>query len=113
MALQNYLPQVGSRVACNILIETKAAIDNMTRSLARRFAKENITVNCIAPGWMATHRNRHDFTSPQDKFEKGKWIPVGRAGDADDCAGPALLLCSNAGAYMTGQTLRVDGGMSL
>jgi len=92
---------------------TKAAIDNMTRSLGRRFGKENITVNCIAPGWMMTYRNRGDFTSPQDKFEKGKWIPVGRAGDPEDCAGPALLLCSNAGAYMTGQTLHVDGGMSI
>ncbi|HEY7119930.1 MAG TPA: SDR family NAD(P)-dependent oxidoreductase [Tepidisphaeraceae bacterium] len=92
----------------------KASIENLTRGLARELAKDGVTVNCVAPGWVDTHRNRFDFASEKDKAEKGRrHIPLGRIGEPSDYAGVALLLCSDAGSYITGQTIYVDGGMSI
>lgn len=92
---------------------TKAALKNMTTALARALARDGITVNMIAPGYFNTYRNRFDLKTPQDLAERGKRVvPVGRIGEPKDCAGAALLLCSEAGGYMTGQTLHIDGGMS-
>jgi glucose 1-dehydrogenase len=91
----------------------KLAMANMTTSLARRHAGEGITVNLIAPGWFNTYRNQADFPNPGDLEEKGKHIPMGRIGEPSDAAGAAVLLCSDAGAYITGQTLYIDGGMSV
>lgn len=92
---------------------SKAAMDNMTIALARQHAAEGITVNCIAFGWFNTYRNQADFPTPQSVVEKGKHIPVGRIGEPRDAAGLAVLLCSPAGGYITGQTIYVDGGMSV
>lgn len=91
---------------------SKAAVGNLTIALARDLAKDRITVNCIAPGWFNTWRNRHEFQTEQDLQSKGRNVPVGRVGEPRDCAGAALLLCSDAGEYITGQTLYIDGGMS-
>ncbi len=91
---------------------TKAALENLTKAFARDFAGENITINAIAPGYFITHRNREQFQKPQDKFESAKWVPMKRAGDPEDVAGTTLLLCSEAGAYITGQVIGVDGGLS-
>jgi len=92
----------------------KAALENLTRGLARVLAPEGITVNLLAPGYFNTWRNRDDFKTPQDLIERGrKYVPMGRIGEPQDCAGVALMLCSDAGAYITGQTIYVDGGMSV
>lgn len=92
----------------------KAALENMTRALARRHASEGITANLIAPGWFNTYRNRGDFQTPGALAEKGRQhIPVGRIGEPQDAAGLALLLCSPAGEYITGQTIYLDGGLSV
>ena len=94
--------------------EWKAALENLTRSLARELAKDNVTVNCVAPGWVDTWRNRFDFANEQEKVEKGRrHIPLGRIGEPEDYAGVTLLLCSEAGSYITGQTIYVDGGLSV
>ena len=90
----------------------KAGISNLTAALARQFGKSGITVNCIAPGYFDTYRNRDEFQTPQMKAERGKHIPLGRVGDPEDCAGLVVLLCSRAGEYITGQTIYVDGGIS-
>jgi NAD(P)-dependent dehydrogenase (short-subunit alcohol dehydrogenase family) len=93
---------------------TKSALHTMTQALARDLAPDGITVNLLAPGYFDTWRNRFDWSSPQDMAEKGKqYIPLGRIGQPQDCAGAALLLCSNAGSYITGQTIYVDGGLSV
>jgi NAD(P)-dependent dehydrogenase (short-subunit alcohol dehydrogenase family) len=92
---------------------SKSAMQNMTIALARRHAAEGITVNLLAPGWFNTYRNQADFPNPGDLEEKGKHIPMGRIGEPSDTAGAAVLLCSEAGSYITGQTLYVDGGMSI
>jgi NAD(P)-dependent dehydrogenase (short-subunit alcohol dehydrogenase family) len=91
---------------------SKAALEQFTKALARDLAKHQITVNCIAPGWVNTWRNRDDFRNDQEIKQKGKHIPIGRIGKPDDFSGITLLLCSDAGSYITGQTIFVDGGMS-
>jgi gluconate 5-dehydrogenase len=92
---------------------SKAALENLTRALARDLAKDNITVNLIAPGYFDTYRNRDDFPDAQAKIDRAKWIPMARIGEPRDAGGLALLLASDAGAYITGQTIFVDGGMSV
>jgi NAD(P)-dependent dehydrogenase (short-subunit alcohol dehydrogenase family) len=92
---------------------SKSALATFTKALARELGRDGITVNCIAPGWIAsTLRNRNDFSSEQDKKDKGKRLTAGRVGEPEDMAGMALTLCTDAGAYVTGQTIYVDGGMS-
>lgn len=91
---------------------SKAAMEKLTMALARDLAKDQITVNCIAPGWINTWRNRDDFRTEEETRQKGKHIPLGRIGVPEDFAGIAILLCSDAGNYITGQTIFVDGGLS-
>lgn len=92
---------------------SKAALANMTKALARDLAREGITVNLLAPGWFDTYRNRRDWSNEQEKAEAGKRaVPIGRIGEPQDCAGAAVLLASEAGGYITGQSIFVDGGMS-
>lgn len=93
---------------------SKAATHNLTTGLAGRAARDGITVNTISPGWFNTHRNRHDFVDLEKARENSKrWIPLGRFGEPEDCAGAALLLASPAGSYITGQNLYVDGGAAM
>jgi glucose 1-dehydrogenase len=93
---------------------SKAALELQTRVLARHLASQQVTVNMISPGYFDTWRNRNDFRDAEHKAEKGKkFVPLGRIGEPADCAGVALLLCSEAGGYITGQTIYVDGGITL
>ena len=93
---------------------SKAATHNLTTALAGRFARDGITINTISPGWFNTHRNRDDFIDLDKARENSKrWIPLGRFGEPDDCAGVALMLASPAASYVTGQNLYVDGGAAM
>jgi NAD(P)-dependent dehydrogenase (short-subunit alcohol dehydrogenase family) len=90
----------------------KAAIEKLTIALARDLADDQVTVNMIAPGWINTQRTEQAFSSLQDKAEQGKRaVPIGRVGEPSDFAGLILLLCSDAGEYITGQSIYVDGGL--
>lgn len=91
---------------------SKAALHNMTLGLARELGPDGITVNMISPGYFNTWRNRDQFQTPEDFEKRGQWLPLRRVGEPEDCAGIALLLCSEAGGYITGQNIYVDGGMS-
>jgi NAD(P)-dependent dehydrogenase (short-subunit alcohol dehydrogenase family) len=91
----------------------KAAQTLMVRNLAKQFAPHGVTVNNLAPGVINTDRSRARLTDPAYVNKVLSWIPAGHIGDPEDCAGAALLLCSEAGRYITGQNLFVDGGMSL
>lgn len=93
---------------------TKSALHTMTRALARDLAPDGITVNLISPGYFDTWRNRFDWKSKTEMEQKGKeYVPLGWIGRPEDCGGAAVLLCSDAGQYITGQTLFVDGGLSV
>lgn len=91
---------------------SKAALENLTTALGRELAGHGVTVNLIAPGYIDTLRNQKNFQSEADKEKAGEGIPAKRLGQPEDCAGLALLLCSEAGSYITGQSIFVDGGLS-
>lgn len=92
---------------------SKAALAHLTSALAKDLARDGITVNTLAPGYYNTHRNRERLGTEEQRRQAGEaHIPIGRVGEPDDVAGAALLLCTDAGAYITGQTLYVDGGIS-
>ena len=87
----------------------KAGVAGLTRSLAQELGSRNITVNCVAPGFIATDMT-HALTEEQ-KAAMLKAIPLGRAGTPEDVAGAVLFLTSPEGAYVTGTTVHVNGGM--
>ncbi|RIX46103.1 MAG: 3-oxoacyl-ACP reductase FabG [Rhodocyclales bacterium GT-UBC] len=87
----------------------KAGVAGMSRSLARELGSRNITVNCVAPGFIATDMT-HALTDEQKKAMLAS-IPLGRAGTPEDIAGAVRFLVSPAAAYITGTTVHVNGGM--
>lgn len=89
----------------------KAGMIGMSKSLAREVASRGITVNCIAPGFIATKMT--DILSEQQKDAAKSQIPAGRFGDIQDIAAAAVYLASKESGYMTGQTLSVNGGMAM
>ena len=87
----------------------KAGLIGLTKATAKELASRNITVNCIAPGYIAT-----DMTNQMDDQTKDSLIsqiPLGHIGSPDDIAATALFLASDEAGYITGQTITVDGGM--
>lgn len=92
---------------------TKSAMENLTRNLAGQLAPDGVTVNLLAPGVIDTDRNREALNDEDYRAKVLARIPARMVGRPRDCVGAALLLCSEAGRYITGQCLYVDGGMSL
>ena len=92
---------------------TKGAQENLVRNIARQVAAEGITVNNLCPGVFATDRNKEALADPVYCEKVLNAIPMHLAAQAEDAAGAALLLASDAGRYITGATIRIDGGLSL
>jgi NAD(P)-dependent dehydrogenase (short-subunit alcohol dehydrogenase family) len=92
----------------------KSAQQNLALNLARQYAPFGVTINNISPGLIATERNRWRRVDANAwaEIEKGS-SPMGRAGTPDEIAGAALLMCSDAGSFITGADLQVTGGRHL
>ena len=88
---------------------SKAGVVAMTKSLAKEYAKKNIRVNCISPGFIETDMTNE--LKEEYKLELMKNIPINRLGKGDDIANAALFLGSDASSYITGETIHVNGGM--
>jgi len=89
----------------------KAGLIGMSKSLAAEVASRNITVNCVGPGFIATAMT--DVLTADQKTALLGRIPAGRMGDANDIAAAVVYLASEEAAYVTGQTLHVNGGMAM
>lgn len=87
----------------------KAGVIGFTKSMAKELASRGITVNAVAPGFIATDMTA--VLSDQIKEELAGRVPLGRLGSAEEVASAVLFLASDAATYITGQTLHVDGGM--
>jgi 2-deoxy-D-gluconate 3-dehydrogenase len=96
-----------------IYAATKGAVVQLTRSLASAWAKDNIQVNSILPGWINTDLTRGARRNLPDLHERVvSRTPARRWGDPEDLAGAAVFLCSPASNFITGTALPVDGGFS-
>lgn len=92
---------------------SKGGMQNLTRTLALEFASRGIRVNSIGPGATITPMNRSWVEDPEKKKMVEQHIPMGRAGKSEEMAAAAAFLCSDEAAYITGQTLFIDGGLTL
>ena len=92
---------------------SKTAQVSMVKSLAPQFGADGVTINNLAPGAIYTGRNEEVLQDKAYKANVEAKIPLGYIGEPADCAATALLLCSDAGRYITGQDIFVDGGMGL
>lgn len=91
----------------------KHAQTGLVLGLAKQLAPHGVTINNLAPGVIQTDRNTDALSDPDYAREVRAAIPAGFLGESTDCVGAALLLCSDAGRYITGQNLFVDGGLGL
>tara|TARA_R110002124_G_scaffold53595_7_gene153716 strand:+ start:5966 stop:6694 length:729 start_codon:yes stop_codon:yes gene_type:complete len=92
---------------------SKAAVSQLTKSLAIAWAEHQIRVNCIAPGFILTEQSARSRANPAHVEAVNKRTPMGRWGEPQDIAGPALFLASPAAKFITGTCLNVDGGYSV
>jgi NAD(P)-dependent dehydrogenase (short-subunit alcohol dehydrogenase family) len=90
----------------------KAGVISLTRTLASEWGRIGIRVNALCPGWTATDLNRNLWDTEDGGQATIANVPMGRWARAEEMAGPAVFLASDASSYMTGQVLIVDGGLS-
>jgi 3-oxoacyl-[acyl-carrier protein] reductase len=92
---------------------TKGAVISMTKSLAAELGPHGITVNCLAPGWVATDMTAEALTDPRERRRIRELIPLGRVATPDEIAGPILFLASQLASHINGEVLNVNGGSVL
>jgi NAD(P)-dependent dehydrogenase (short-subunit alcohol dehydrogenase family) len=92
---------------------SKAADLQLARNLAVELGPHNIRINCIAPGLIRTDFARALWENPEMLKRRNAQTPLGRIGEPDEIAGAAIMLASRAGSFMTGQTIVVDGGVTI
>ena len=104
--------QLGINAGFSAYVAAKGAIDSLTRQWATEWAKHGITVNAISPTFVDTPQVAALLGDPEFKAGLVSRIPLGRVGTTDDLLGPALLFCSSASSFVTGQILTIDGGLT-
>jgi NAD(P)-dependent dehydrogenase (short-subunit alcohol dehydrogenase family) len=111
----NMSSQAGSNVLPgeSIYCASKAAIDHITRCLAREWARHNITVNAVAPTFIWTDATKASLEDPTFHKRTLDHIPLGRIGEAQDVTGAVVFLASPAASLITGTIITVDGGWSV
>jgi dehydrogenase/reductase SDR family protein 4 len=92
---------------------SKAAMNMMTQVMARELAPHHILVNAIAPGSIKTDFSRVNWTDPERKAQRIREIELKRFGEPEEVVGIALFLASDAGSFVTGEIIRVDGGQTI
>ncbi|MDT7836083.1 SDR family NAD(P)-dependent oxidoreductase [Aquabacterium sp. OR-4] len=92
---------------------SKAADMQLARNLAHEYGRHNLRVNCIAPGLIKTDFARALWEDPERLAERERSTPLRRIGEPDEIAGAAVYLAAPASRYMTGQTLVIDGGVTI
>ena len=90
---------------------SKAGVHGFTKALAKELATRNITVNAVAPGYVTTATT--DVLSESLKSKVKEWIPMGRFGEPEEIAPLVVFLTSEEARYITGDVIRVDGGMAI
>ena len=90
----------------------KGGVTQLTRAMAEAWSAHGITANALAPGFFPTELTAPLFEDPQTAADLASRTAMGRNGELEDLRGPLLFLASDAGAYITGQTINVDGGMT-
>ena len=90
---------------------SKAGLIGMMKSLAAEYAKRNVTANCIAPGFIKTPMT--DALNEKQRETILSKVPAARLGTPEEIAAVAVFLASNEAAYVTGQTIHVNGGMAM
>lgn len=111
-----HLASVSSQVANSqyaAYASSKAALSQLVRVLAREWAPQNITVNAIGPAMTETPLTEGYLSDPEFRKQAMAVIPMGRLGEAQDLIGMIILLLAEGGAFITGQTIYVDGGRTL
>ncbi|MDH4109690.1 MAG: glucose 1-dehydrogenase [Gammaproteobacteria bacterium] len=111
-SIVNIASILGLRVSKSLAsyIAAKSGVINLTRAMALELSHFGIRVNALAPGYFVTEINERQFRHPEAHEFVRKQVPMGRVGQLAEIGGPLLLLASDAGSYMTGSILTVDGG---
>lgn len=104
--------QLGINAGYSAYVAAKGAIDSLTRQWATEWAKHGISVNAISPTFVDTPQVASLLSDPDFKAGIVSRIPIGRVGTTDDLMGAALLFCSPASSFITGQILTIDGGLT-
>ena len=90
----------------------KAAVVGLTKTLAVEWGRSGVRINALCPGWTATDLNRVMWDTPDGGAATIANVPMARWGRAEEMAGPAVFLASDAASFMTGQVLVIDGGQT-
>src|SRR5215211_482794 len=104
--------QLGIDNGFSAYVAAKGALDALTRQQATEWAKHQITVNAVSPTFVATPQSASLLADAEFRAGLERRIPLHRIADTDDVVGAALLLCSDASAFITGQVLTLDGGLT-
>lgn len=104
--------QLGIDNGFSAYVAAKGALDALTRQQATEWAKHGVRVNAISPTFVATPQVADLLADEEFRAGLERRIPLGRIADTDDVVGASLLLCSDASAFITGQVLTLDGGLT-